>query len=583
MAKMVPSVISADTKSSAERKVYKWFENAPGTEDWIVLHSLGIARHDTLLEGEVDFLVLVPRKGIFALEVKGGRVKREDGKWCYTDRYGRTSKKVRSPFDQARDAIHSIMGRLPEKVNIKHQKVIKTFYSYGVMFPDIEYHSGGVDEASWQVFDCRDSNNVHNYILRLANGARKNWERVYGTLEQDKIPSKKDVDYLAKILRGNFDKAVAMVARIHNAEEELIELTQQQYRCLDQLDDNPRSVIYGAAGTGKTLLAFEQAKRKTLSGKRVALFCFNKNLAAWFRLYFDNSSKDEKPAFIGTFHQYLVKVIKRALGNISFPEAPDCLEKFYNMTLPERVADVLLENPVDEYDTIIVDEAQDLIKPQFLDIFDLIIKNGFERGNWTMFGDFSNQAIYADRMNARAMMKCLEERTAFIRFKLTINCRNTKQICEEIQTITKSETPSELWNKVDGLPVNYFVCRDTQESCNKLREILDLLKENHISNNMITILSPKKRENSIVEMLNNKNIKNYSLDTDKFISFSTVQGFKGLESSVIILTDIETYTPCQLMYVAFSRARSALYILETEQAEIEHTELMKARLLNGRQ
>ena len=72
MAIMIPSVISPEVKSSAERKIFEWFQNAPGTDKWIVLHSLGITTHNKVIYGETDFLVLAPQLGIFALEVKGG-------------------------------------------------------------------------------------------------------------------------------------------------------------------------------------------------------------------------------------------------------------------------------------------------------------------------------------------------------------------------------------------------------------------------------------------------------------------------------------------------------------------------------
>lgn len=85
MARMIPSVISPSTKSAAERRIFKWFKEAEGTEDWVVFHSLGIAQHQTLIQGEVDFLVVAPKYGIFALEVKGGRVKRQDGMWYFTN------------------------------------------------------------------------------------------------------------------------------------------------------------------------------------------------------------------------------------------------------------------------------------------------------------------------------------------------------------------------------------------------------------------------------------------------------------------------------------------------------------------
>ena len=67
MAIMIPSVISPEVKSSAERKIFEWFQNAPGTDKWIVLHSLGITTHNKVIYGETDFLVLAPKLGLFSL------------------------------------------------------------------------------------------------------------------------------------------------------------------------------------------------------------------------------------------------------------------------------------------------------------------------------------------------------------------------------------------------------------------------------------------------------------------------------------------------------------------------------------
>lgn len=577
---MIPEYISPDTKSAAEKKIYRWFKEAPGTEDWIVLHSLGIARHETVLEGEVDFLVLAPGRGIFALEVKGGGVRRENGIWIFEDRYGNINQKARGPFDQAKEGVHSIMESLGAKVDHAHENIKKLLYGYGVMFPDIEYDSIGVDEARYQIFDCRDGKDVKSFIFRLANGVKENWERIYGKLQPEKIPKKADVEYVAKILRGNFDKAVAMVAKINNAENELIELTQQQYRCLDQLEDNPRAIVYGAAGTGKTLLAFEKAKKLAGSGKRIAVFCYNTNLGNWFEAYFNNLSTTERPAYVGTFHKYLYATVKKSGRAISIPEHEEEKQLFYNNALPEIALEVLIDKPA-EFDEIIIDEAQDLVRDIYLDIFDLILKRGVERGHWTMFGDFTKQAIYSDNLSGQELINIVEDRTSFIRFKLTINCRNTKQICDEIETVTGFKSPDDIWNKVDGIPVNYISCSSDEEACSKLEGVLSGLRSNHIPNDKITILSPRRKENSIVGLLQNSTIRDYSISCKKSVTFCTIQGFKGLENSVIILTDIDNYGSSQLMYVALSRARTALYIIETDKARKEYLNLARRRFING--
>ncbi|CVH79665.1 Nuclease-related domain protein [Coriobacteriaceae bacterium CHKCI002] len=76
MARMLPSRIAPEVTSSAERRVYEWFENDPATDDWIAFHSLGLSRHEKLLYGEVDFVVLAPCYGVFCLEVKDGGIAR---------------------------------------------------------------------------------------------------------------------------------------------------------------------------------------------------------------------------------------------------------------------------------------------------------------------------------------------------------------------------------------------------------------------------------------------------------------------------------------------------------------------------
>src|SRR5699024_4168253 len=103
---------------------------------------------------------------------------------------------------------------------------------------DVEYTTVSCDEEQWQVFDCNDGNNVYDYIRRLFEGACNKWESLHGhQVSYDRLPSPDDVRYIASLLRGDFDKAVAISVQIKYAEEELIRLTNEQYRCIDQLDD----------------------------------------------------------------------------------------------------------------------------------------------------------------------------------------------------------------------------------------------------------------------------------------------------------------------------------------------------------
>jgi ATP-dependent exoDNAse (exonuclease V) alpha subunit len=68
------------------------------------------------------------------------------------------------------------------------------------------------------------------------------------------------------------------------------------------------------------------------------------------------------------------------------------------------------------------------------------------------------------------------------------------------------------------------------------------------------------------------------------IRFSTAQAFKGMESSVVILCDVETIgdgAPQSLLYVAMSRARSQLTVLVHEQAKPAISECVRRKLLDA--
>ena len=48
-----------------------------------------------------------------------------------------------------------------------------------------------------------------------------------------------------------------------------------------------------------------------------------------------------------------------------------------------------------KFDKLIIDEGQDLIREEYLGLFDSMVTGGLANGNWEIYGDFERQAIYA--------------------------------------------------------------------------------------------------------------------------------------------------------------------------------------------
>ncbi len=90
--RLIPPSIAESTQSGGERVVFDALAatsdphaTAAGAADgWTVLHSFDIADHRRQLAGEIDFLCIVPGKGVLVLEVKGcHELHRHEGDWYY--------------------------------------------------------------------------------------------------------------------------------------------------------------------------------------------------------------------------------------------------------------------------------------------------------------------------------------------------------------------------------------------------------------------------------------------------------------------------------------------------------------------
>jgi hypothetical protein len=566
---MLPSLVSSEIKSNAEKKIFNWFRDSPETDSWIVLHSLGISSHRSLIYGEVDFLVLAPKLGIFALEVKGGRVKRENGIWYFTDKYDNTTSKTRGPFEQASDGIFSIMEVLKNKFG-KDSKTGHLLFGSGVMFPDIVFDIESIENNRWQIFDKNDNSNIVKYITKISKNCINNFKEKYNIFSDDKLPDYKDVKQIADYLRGDFDKPVSFQVLITDTEREQKKLTDEQFGCLDALEDNPRCLIQGPAGTGKTILAIEDTFRSISKYEKIVFLCYNKLLGSYLKENFMLFDETARPFYVGTFHGFLLKIITDA--GITTDKSRYDDNEYWKEDVPIIVLDALMRNFV-RIDKIIIDEAQDLLTDNNLDIFDNVLKNGFDRGKWSLFGDFSNQSLYIDG-SYDSMVEMVNKKTSFINYKLMLNCRNTVPIGKEIQNITGFLNKNYLNGSTFGPPVNYYTWKNAGEQEAKIDSLLDkLLNKEKISPVSITILSPFRFEDSVVTNINVK-IKEYGSKSKGYISFCTIYSFKGLENSIILLIDIDSYDNSRLLYVGLSRAKTMLHVFESEKAHKERSKIL---------
>jgi DNA polymerase III delta prime subunit len=555
---LIPDSVS-EFGSEGERKLYQKFKLDGSTKNMYVLHSVFTSHHIKNISGELDFLVLVPNEGFFCIEVKHGGVSRKNGEWCFSNRLGETNCKKTGPFAQQSATMNSIRNFVLKKLKHKtemHARFEKFLWGSGVAFTSMsEFIDFGPEGHSWQVLTKQGLKlPIGTYIDTLSKGSHREQSNKFWYDANKARPTKKDCEDLVKILRGDFKINYSEISRMIDNEAIIEDYTKEQFALLDFVNYNSRCLIAGGAGTGKTLMALELAKRKSNEKLKGGLLCFNHRLGDKLSNAIENmTSHKDCIIFCGTLHKYMVNQV-----NSLPPKNSSDHQVYFSKNLP---LEFLIEydnfNESDKLDFLILDEAQDLLTPNYLEVFDCILKGGLRNGNWVMFGDFSNQAIYSNDP-----LKCFEllnSYSSFTRFPpLKTNCRNTICIAEQNTLLTGAELPEFTYRNLKG---NIVTCKYPKydDQTKEIELILLEIEKRGIPLIKVTLLSPKAIENSVIS-----EYEPILTLIKKGVQYSTIQGFKGLENNIIVLFDFDDVYSKQmqrLLYVGISRATQELYLV----------------------
>lgn len=576
MAKLSPPYIDKDCKSTGERMIFDMLKKDSFTEDWIVLHSLNLSQHTKRLYGEIDFLLLIPNAGVFVMEVKGGDVRCKNGEWEFIDRHGNVNRN-KSPFNQARDAMFSLQTEIKKEFGAK-QRFNKIQFGFLVAFPQVNFDKHSVEYEQWQIFDKTNYNSNHETFFKnlIQQFTEKHKTQLWFS-PTESLPSRQDLEELCHFLRGDFMRVRSAKERLAEFDSQVKTYTEEQFSVLESIELNERSLVQGSAGTGKTMIAIESAIRAAEDGKKVFLTCYNRIIGEWMQKQLEGWSN----ITVSSLHSYLFELTK----GFDYDKTQENKQDFYSKYLPNLMKEFFKIGVKGKFDKLIIDEGQDLIREEYLGLFDSMLTNGLANGNWEIYGDFQRQAIFA-QLSKSEMLDLLKIFGHHSKHLLRINCRNTKEIGEETSLISGFEKPPFLLEYLEGLPVAYHFYRDEAHQKQILNEQLKKVTDESLPLNEMVILSPKKFENSCVKSLPGYSIKeiktaNEVSATQKYFGFATIQSYKGMEGNYILITDIEDLSSevaKSLLYVGMSRARYGLILLISEAIQRQYYDILQNKL-----
>lgn len=494
--------IERTATSGAERRVARLLRDVDGDPDAVAFHSVKLRSHGYKQQAEADFIVLW-RGVVVVVEVKGGGVRRHEGTWYSIDRRDEWHRLQSSPMEQARSAAYALRKILTEEGVgwYAHEAVVIT--------PDVEPppHSTEWAPTHWLAKDEMSTDGLRTALDTVVAGARQ-------------PPSGRrlaSLDDLRVRLFGEFTRIPVIDALRGAVLDEQNRATEAQARVLASLSRNSRVLVTGGAGTGKSVILAEAAKQDADLG-RTTLITYR------------------SPSLFTFFEQ---RVAGREIDLVTFDDLP--------------------ENRI--YDSVFVDEAQDLMNAQGMDRIDGVIRGGRSDGRWRMFLDPNNQAHVHGDFDEDVLALVADDATTV---DLDLNVRNTKAIVHVVQEYLGADIGDP--GIVHGEKVHWVA--STKGGPAEAGELASRLLADGVRRDNIWIVdvesagSPARNERGVL--------------------VTNPRDAKGLEAEHVIvcgLPQVFDERGTAALYVAVTRARVALHLVTSNPEMARLKELVRRRMV----
>jgi hypothetical protein len=487
-------------------------------------------------ECEIDFIVTNQRDVVICLEVKGGLLSYNGA----NDQWTQNGKFMeRSPDRQATAATHALIRTLDKE--LRNANV-----DWALCFPQC---SIGRDQGSLTVPLERIIDETK--LLHLVDAISRLEQEIRGAFKKRGMAPTESRNLIERLTR-DIGFVQILGVRIARESQQMLQVTEEQFGVLSDLEVNSRMIVHGAAGTGKTILAQEFAKRLETNGKQVLLLFYNKSISAKVRRAFQTRGKVQVSSF-SSFAKRLIEEIDQNWWEAHQTKDED----FWHLELPNRLLEIPKEM-LPQFDAVIVDEGQDF-KPEWFEFLLTLLHIDRE----TFFTVFLDE--HQDIFHHWKYLPCSPPPAKKV---LNKNCRNTRCIVEYLNSVYPTGMSSFERSPV-GLPiVERRVSNPIDEQTQVVRDVKHLINNEQIAPGAIVILINAPKSDSC--LADTRSIAGFPLESTyagydpgaRKVYYSTIDIFKGLEADVVLVVFGDRFQPGELanaIYVQGSRAKHLLY------------------------
>jgi hypothetical protein len=520
-------------------------------------------------DGEADLVVVHPAYGLLVVETKAGTLARDRfGHW-----YGGGRALPESPFAQARTSAHVLARLITADPRWASRLGWELPARSAVACPDVDRASlappGGTAPASLGP-DAPLELLLDRADLADPAATTAALDRVFrfwsGDGSRDRPLSEEQLAIIDAVLSPAAALRPLLAADLEAGERAIIRPTKDQLHVLDILRREPRASIVGPAGSGKTVLAVEKARRLAEDGHRVLFVCFNVPLEAALAGHPDLEPLIEDGRLrVTTFHR-LCERLAAAAGTLP-PKPAQPGPDWFGVVLPSAL-DAAIDRLDGGADAIVVDEGQDF-EPGWLTSLMMLLDDPSD-GIFYLFHDPA-QAIYRPDEVARLGLR---------EYLLPGNCRNARPIHDLVFRFYRGEVPADPMRE-DGRPPEIVVADPGPPTVAALGAVLHrLVKEEGVPASRIAVLTGvsltrsavwhQRRFRGGIELwsgfVDERGERRAAADLRRpanGIVTDSIYRYKGLEADVVVLVELEPADGRlgQLLYVGGSRAKHHLVVI----------------------
>ena len=475
---------------------------------------------------EIDLVLLLKDFGCMVIEVKGSHITFARGSW----------------MQSAPSGVHPIDPAAQAKRN-----------TYALRNYISDNWSQGTLRSDWIVaFPHSNVVDVHDPNLPIAKIIQKDGldfavsqiKSLLAGVHTFPLPAYDDwVDVAINVLIPLSAQDTDRQGVLGNNYEFIRGLTHEREVYLEQLSDNNRYYVKGPAGSGKTWLAFEQARRWSKEGLKVGVLAYNRGLVSYMLNKISEVSEDEKVAWVSTFHDYATSIGSTAGDPNNYADEVDRYRE-------DLIAKATALTEDQKFDAWVIDEAQDFL-PSWWETLKLSLRDPVN-GKMALFGD-DQQLVFGHRPAPEGFFAAL---------RLTENLRNSQQIAHAVSKFVERPTTA---RGPFAFEIEYVECGE-EGVFEKADDVVEQLTDKEFWHpGEIALLTTKRRHPEYVRQANNDRLAHWAtLWTNEDVFYCTVGGFKGLERPVVVLAVDGFHDDAQsadVLYVGMSRARDKLVVV----------------------